>query len=417
MSKGYHQIPLEERSKQFTAFSSGNNHYQFKRLPFGLVSAPAFQHILQKVLKDHLRKASFVYIDDTIIFGRNKVEHDKNFAAVMNSLRENGLKVSPSKLAFCQTSVKFLGHIISEKGIETEKVKYIKNWPKPLVMKELSHFIGFVNYYRKFVPNFSKIIFPLEAASNKAKNMRQIRVKWNVEMEKSFESVKKSLCTTAILHCPDPKKLFILDTDASKCGIGGVLSQMDEDGNEKVIYFASNKLSKVEENYCATRKELLAVIKYVEFFYHYLVGKRFIVRTDHRSLKWLLTWKTPSTPQYFSWIYRLQQYDFEIVYREGKNHGNADALSRMDYCRQCKTDHQMHVNSLAKTKQMASDEVDIVKKCMIDNIAPSKSSPKEVFEMWKIKNRLIVESNRLLLKENGIVRAVLSQHAEYSLIK
>ena len=152
-----------------------------------------------------------------------------------------------------------------------------------------------------------------------------------------------------------------MDTDASKCGIGGVLSQMDEDGNEKVIYFASNKLSKVEENYCATRKELLAVIKYVEFFYHYLVGKRFIVRTDHRSLKWLLTWKTPSTPQYFSWIYRLQQYDFEIVYREGKNHGNADALSRMDYCRQCKTDHQMHVNFLALTKQMASDEVDIVK--------------------------------------------------------
>ena len=126
--------------------------------------------------------------------------------------------------------------------------------------------------------------------------MRQIRVKWNDEMEKSFENVKKSLCTTAILHCTDPKKTFILDTDASKCVIGGVLSQIDEDGNEKVIYFASNKLSKVEENYCAMRK-------YVEFFYHYLVGKRFIVRTDHRSLKWLLTWKRPSTPQFLSlWI-------------------------------------------------------------------------------------------------------------------
>ena len=178
-----------------------------------------------------------------------------------------------------------MGHIISERGIETDpdKVKCIQNWPKPLVMKELSRFIGFVNYYRKFVPNFSKIIFPLEAASNKAKNMRKIHVKWNDEMEESFESVKKSLCTTAILHCPDPKKTFILDTDASKCGIGGVLSQIDEDGNEKVIYFASNKLSKVEENYCATRKELLAVIKYVEFFYHYLVGKGFIVLNDHRN--------------------------------------------------------------------------------------------------------------------------------------
>ena len=161
----------------------------------GLVRALAFfQHILQKGLKDHLRKPCFVYIDDIIIFGRNKVEHDKNFAAVMNLLRENGLKVSPSKLAFCQTSVKFLGHIISEKGIETdpEKVKCIQNWPKPLVMKELSRFIGFVNYYRKFVPNFSKIIFLLEAASNKAKNVRQIRVKWNDKREKLLLKVSRS---------------------------------------------------------------------------------------------------------------------------------------------------------------------------------------------------------------------------------
>ena len=137
--------------------------------------------------------------------------------------------------------------------------------------------------------------------------MRQIRVKWNDETEKSFESVKKSLYTTAILHCPHQKKIFIFGTDVSKCGIGGVLSQIDEDGNEKVIYFASNKLSKVEENYCATLS--------------------FLTISDHRSLKWLLTRKTPSTPQYFSWIYRLQQYHFEIVYREGKNYGNADALS------------------------------------------------------------------------------------------
>ena len=135
LSKGYHQIPLEERSKKFTAFSSGSNHYQFKRLPFVLVSALAFfQHILQKVLKDHLRTACFVYIDDIIIFGINKIEHDKNFAAVMNCLRENGLNVSPSKFSFCQKSVKFFGHIISEYGIETdpEKVKCIQNWPKPL---------------------------------------------------------------------------------------------------------------------------------------------------------------------------------------------------------------------------------------------------------------------------------------------
>ena len=121
--------------------------------------------------------------------------------------------------------------------------------------------------------------------------------------------------------------------------------------------------------------------------------------------------------QYFSWIYRLQQYDFEIRYREEQKHGNADALSRMDYCRQCKTDHQVLVNSLDKTKPVVTDEVKIVKNCLIENITPSKSSPNEVFELWKIRNRLTVESNKLLLKENGIFRIVISQHAAYSIIK
>ena len=115
----------------------------------------------------------------------------------------------------------------------------------------------------------------------------------------------------------------------------------------------SNKLTKSEQNYCATRKELLAVVKYVEFFYHYLIGKKFIIRTDHRSLKWLLSWKTPTIPQYFNWIYRLQHFDFDIVYREGQSHLNGDALSRLSYCRKCKTEHQ--VNAIGKTPE--SDDV------------------------------------------------------------
>jgi len=389
-------------------------------MPFGLVSAPAsFQHILQQVLKEHLGKSCVVYIDDIIIFGRDEYEHDENFANIMNTLRKNGLKASPSKFVFRQQSVKFLGHVITNNGIKADpdKVKCIDEWPLPTMMKELTRFIGFANYYRKFVLNFSTIIAPLEEASNKAKHMRKAKLNWTEKMRTSFKLIKKALCETAVLHCPNKKDTFILDTDASKTGIGAVLSQIDQNGKEKAVYFASNKLSKTEQNYCATRKELLAVVKYVDFFYHYLIGKKFLIRTDHRSLKWLLSWKTPTTAQYFSWISKLQQFDFEIVYREGKNHINADALSRLDFCNKCKTDHAPKLATMTAQNTTNESEVNIVKTLIAENSLPLSSAPKRVHQLWKIRNRLLLRNNQLFLKENGHYRTVLSHEKMLNLLK
>jgi len=416
LAKGYHQVLMDKHSQWLTAFSSGNSHYHFKRLPFGLCSAPAcFQNILQKILMPELGKSCCVYIDDIIIFGATKKQHDENFVRVIKLLKDSGMKISPKKFVFSKPSVKFLGHVISEEGISTdpEKVKCIKEWPKPVIMRDLTKFIGFVNYYRKFVPNFVHIIAPLEDVSIKAKTARRNKIEWTVEMEKSFEELKKVLMKTPILHCPKQENKFILDTDASKYGIGAVLSQVDSAGVERVIYFASNKLSTAEQNYCATRRELLAVVRYVDFFYHYLIGKKFIIRTDHKSLKWLLNWKTPTTAQYFSWISKLQLFDFEIEYREGIKHINADALSRLEYCKRCKT---THINNISVS--CPPNEAQIIQNHIANKTSPAANDHKQVWKLWKLRERLILKDGKLFLKNDGNLFHVLSrQEAKTILIR
>jgi hypothetical protein len=162
---------------------------------------------------------------------------------------------------------------------------------------------------------------------------------WSAQHEESFQKLKWCLTHSPILCFPTNQGYYVLDTDASYGSIGAVLSQVQE-GEEKVIAYASHKLSKSERNYCITRKELLAVYRYVIHFKHYLYGRRFTVRTDHQALTWLLNWDRPNTSQYCTWRAELEYYDMEVVYRPGKDHGNADALSRLPACEQCQIKHE-----------------------------------------------------------------------------
>jgi len=229
----------------------------------------------------------------------------------------------------------------------------VRNWPTPTTMKELNSFLGFANYYRKFVKSFSDIAYPLEELAKKDKSSQRIKLTWNDIEERSFNKLKDALTSATVLHTPNENDTFLLDVDASLFAIGAVLSQIDSNGVERPVYFASNKLSAAEKNYCTTRRELLAVVRYVKFFHHYLVGKKFLIRTDHRSLSWLLKWKVPSSSQYFRWIAILQEYSFDIVHREGRSHCNADALSRLEFCKQCKSDH---VNAVSKSIKRLDEE-------------------------------------------------------------
>ena len=216
--------------------------------------------------------------------------------------------------------------------MDPEKTKAIREWPVPKDKHQLRSFLGLCTYYRRFVQGYANVAKPLTRLTEEGRAYL-----WTNESQMAFEQLKGVLTTSPILGYPNAHGDFVLDTDASNEGIGGVLSQV-QDGQERVISYFSKTLSKPERNYCVTRRELLAIVKSLEHFYKYLYGRKFLLRTDHAALKWLLQFKNPEG-QVARWIERLQEYDFNIEHRAGIRHGNADALSRRpcpDDCGHCK---------------------------------------------------------------------------------
>ncbi|GBM62391.1 Transposon Ty3-I Gag-Pol polyprotein [Araneus ventricosus] len=327
LKSGYWQVEVRPEDREKTAFTTGQGLWQFKVMPFGLCNAPAtFERLMETVLRGLSSEACLVYLDDIIIVGRTFEEHLNNLRKVFQRLQKANLKLSPRKCRFFQKEVTYLGHIISAEGVKTDpgKIKAVVDWPRPDKIHDLRSFLGLCTYYRRFVKNFSTIARPLHKLTEAKSNFN-----WTDECEKSFTSLKQALISSPILTYPRTDKDFILDTDASNEGIGAVLSQ-NTGNEERVIAYFSKSLGKPERNYCVTRKELLAIVKSLEHFHHYLYGRKFLLRTDHASLRWLLNFKEPEG-QIARWIQRLQEYDFEIQHRKGTSHGNADALSRRPY--------------------------------------------------------------------------------------
>ncbi|XP_063215566.1 retrovirus-related Pol polyprotein from transposon 412 isoform X1 [Bacillus rossius redtenbacheri] len=330
LKSGYWQVELHPEDKEKTAFSTGSGLFQFTVLPFGLCNAPAtFERLMELVLHSLTWKTCLVYLDDIIVVGNTVKEHLKNLQDVFDRLRHAQLKLSPKKCFLFQHEVTFLGHIVSQVGVRTdpEKIRSVKEWPRPENKHDVRSFLGLCTYYRRFVPGFAAIAKPLHELTEERRQFL-----WTPTCETSFQDLKKALCTSPILAYPRQHGDYILDTDASGRGLGAVLSQV-QDGNERVIAYYSKVLSKPESNYCVTRRELLALVKSFRHFHKYLYGRRFLLRTDHAALKWLLQFKNPEG-QLARWIEQIQQYDCKIEHRKGRIHSNADALSR----RPCKVD-------------------------------------------------------------------------------
>ena len=240
----YWQVKVGEKDKEKTAFCTPCWLYKFNVLPFGLCNGPAtFQRLMDLVLAGLQMSQCLVYMDDVIVVGRTFDEHLCNLRQVFERVRGAGLKLKPCKCAFLQGRVFYLGHEVSRKGVATDptKVNQVAYWPVPRLVKDVQRFLGLSSYYRRFVRDFASIAKPWNQLTEKTATFE-----WTVKCQEAFSDLYHKVCTAPVLAFPDFTKAFILDTDASNTGIGGVLSQLDDQGREHVIAFASCNLSNEE---------------------------------------------------------------------------------------------------------------------------------------------------------------------------
>lgn len=325
IKSAYFQVPLSENSRALTAFTVPNRGlFQFKRLPMGLSNSPAtFQRLIDRVLGPELEPYVFTYLDDIICVTPTFDLHLKILREIFRRLREANLTVAKEKCQFCRPELKYLGYVVDRHGlhVDPEKVSAIVNIPPPKSVSEVRRIIGMASWYRRFVPNFSTIVAPLTDLLRKNKPFV-----WDSACDEAFQTLKEHLVSAPILSCPDFSLPFTIQTDASGFGIGAVLSQQQAEG-EKVICYLSRSLNRCERNYTTTERECLAVIWAIERLRPYIEGSKFFVITDHYSLVWLNRLESP-VGRLARWAVRLQQYDYEIIHRKGKEHVVPDALSR-----------------------------------------------------------------------------------------
>ncbi len=327
LTSGFYQIELEEQCREITAFSGSYEHYQYKRLPQGMINSPAtFQRLMNIVLGTMNGKSALCYIDDIFLFSKSFNDHLITLEELFSRVAKANLKLSPAKSHIGHKVLNFLGHIISAEGVipNPKKSNVVLNWPTPKTAKELKSFLGLCSYYRKCVNRFAdKAKCLYELANKETKITKKV---WSPQHEVSFNQLKKDLCTPPVMAAPDLNKEFILFCDASNIGIGGTLTQI-QDGTEKVIEFFSRGLNRTQRSWSITDKELLAVKSSIEHFSRYLKTGKFRAVTDHAALLYLQI-----APQLRDKHWRMFEYinsfNCKLEYRPGKKHINCDVLSR-----------------------------------------------------------------------------------------
>ena len=283
------------------------------------------------VLQGLTWKEVLAYLDHVIVIGSDFSDHLVNLKKVLQRMRDHNLKLKPKKCILFQMEVAYLGKVVSHEGISIDpgKVKVVIDWPVPKSAHDIQVFLGLINYHRDFLKDLAGLTEPLVELTGK-----DVPFMWSSVQDDAFNKLKDMITTAPVLVYPDPEEKFILDVDASHGCIGAELIQCIN-GQEKVVCFGSFRLTPAQRRYCTTRKELLAVVRFTRQFRHYLLGRQFLVRTDHNSLVWLMRFKTLEG-QLARWLEELSQYDMVIQHRKGSCHTNADALSRipdhLDFC-------------------------------------------------------------------------------------
>lgn len=330
LCKGFWQVPLQEETKMYTAFTTPFDLYEYNRLPFGWKNSPAwFQKMMNQVLNPYLGIFCNVYIDDIIVYSKTQEEHRQHLSQVLSALSSAKLKVNFKKSEFFQTQVVFLGRVFngSTKSTKEESVARISQLVKPYDVHSLRVFLGLAGHFRAFIKDYA-----LKTKCLTRLTQKDVIFDWTEECERAYRDMVQAISSDPILSLPDFTLPFELNTDASHYGTGAVLYQRDAKQPAhkqlRVVGYHSYTFSKSELNYTTTEKEAMAVLKAVHYFRSYVEGAPFKLFTDHQALTHLLNMTQPKG-RLARWVNELQQFQFDIIHRPGSSLTDADALSRL----------------------------------------------------------------------------------------
>lgn len=353
LSQAFNQILLDEESMKLTTINTPWGMFEYTRLAFGIANSPAiFQRCIDNVLQGLPNVVSRV--DDILIATKSKSEHLTLLKEVLERLNKYNLRVRKDKCRFLQSSVLYLGYIISLDGIRPDpsKIEAIKNAPQPTNVSEVRSFCGFINYYSNFIPNVSDIMSPLFELTK-----QNHRFKWTQECNQSFEKLKSLITSDSILSHFDSKNPILLACDASPYGLGVVLSQLNEQGIEKPVCFASRTLTSAEKNYSQLERESLSIIFGITKFHDYLLGLHFTIETDHQPLVKIFNEMkgipTIAASRLQRWSLKLSAHSYTIRYKKGKNN-NADMLSRLPMNEENKNDDKVSTTDIIQAVRINS---------------------------------------------------------------
>ena len=330
---GYNNIRIREGDEWKAAFRTNRGSFEPLVMFFGLCNSPAtFQMMMNDIFRALVEEGVVaVYMDDILIFTKTLEEHRRVVKQVLQILKDNNLYLKPEKCIFEVEEVEFLGLILSKDCVKMDPIKVdgVKGWPTPRKVKELQSFLGFVNFYRRFIQDFSKIARPLHDLTKKDSQWQ-----WEQKHQLAFDRLKEQVTTAPILVQPDVTKPFRLETDASDFATGAVLSQLGDDEKWRPVGFISKSLNDAERNYHVHDKELLSVIRALEEWRHLLEGAVHLVDiyNDHRNLTYFMNAQNLNRRQ-ARWSLYLSRFNFVLHHRPGKSSGKPDALSR-------RSDHQ-----------------------------------------------------------------------------
>lgn len=394
LTAGYHQVRVHEPDISKTAFRTHNGHYEYLVMPFGLCNAPStFQALMNSIFRGLLRKFVLVFFDDILVYSRSEAEHLRHVQTVLEILHNNRLFVKRKKCDFGKREVEYLGHIISAAGVQVDqnKIRAMVEWPAPTTITELRGFLGLTGYYRKFVQNYGLHARPLTNLLKKGK------FEWSAVAEAAFVSLKTAMTTTPTLALPDFTMPFIIQTDASGDGIGAVLTQ-----NGRPIAFLSRSLGVAKQNWSTYAREMLAIVVAVRTWRPYLLGRRFTIQTDQKSLRFLLEQRI-LTPEQQKWVGKLDGYDYEITYKPGATNKVADALSRRSQSPCLNTICSQQAVLWEKLRQLQDVEPYLVRVGKLAAAAPGQP--------YAIRNGLVCFKNRVVIPPHSpLMQSLLCEY-------